>query len=206
MNSHGMNLRWQFLLATTVAVTILPFSIVPAVTARPGSPFPQGIERDASKVFRDIAKAQYEGMRAKAVSSADASLLTLGDRLLTSAQQLQQSGNYFQARQTAKAATRVYEAARNLGEARTGQALLSRSYYEAPFEVIRELKRTEVEMAYFRGNNATARSLFNQAQQLAQPSSSTTPATADIRYLATNRAAVQLLKASRHLMRAELGF
>ncbi|MEN9214942.1 MAG: hypothetical protein Q6K12_06890, partial [Gloeomargarita sp. DG_1_6_bins_138] len=111
-------------------------------------------------------------------------------------------------RETAKAAARVYEAARNLGEARSGQAYLSRSYYDAPFRVSRELSRTQAEMAYLGRENATARELFNRAQQLAQPASLTDPAptTPNIANLATNRAAVQLLKASRHLLRAEQGF
>ncbi|URR35291.1 hypothetical protein NBE99_11700 [Thermosynechococcus sp. HN-54] len=203
-----MTLRWQPLLATTVAAILLPLAIVPAAMARPGSPSPSSVEQEARSTFRDLAKAQYEGMRAKSMSGVDASLLSLGDRLLASAQQLQQSGNYFQAKETAKAATRIYEAARNLGEARMGQADLSRSYFDAPFEVSRELTRTEAEMAYFRGGNPTVRDLFSRAQQLAQPASLTAPAptTANVANLATNRAAVQLLKASRHLMRAERGF
>ncbi|MFN3678115.1 hypothetical protein [Thermosynechococcus sp.] len=203
-----MTLRWQSLVATTVAAILLPMAIAPAAMARPGSPSPSFVEREARSAFRDLAKAQYEGMQAKSVSGADPNLLSLGDRLLASAQQLQQSGNHFQAKETAKAASRVYEAARNLGEARTGQAALSRSYFDAPFQVSRELTRTEAEMAYFRGGNPTVRDLFNRAQQLAQPASLTAPAptTVNVANLATNRAAVQLLKASRHLMRAERGF
>lgn len=203
-----MTLRWQPLVATTLAAIVLPLAIAPAAMARPGSAAPRSIEWEAGSAFRDIAKAQYEGMRAKSVSGADPSLLSLGDRLLASAQQLQQSGNHFQAKETAKAATRVYEAARNLGEARTGQADLSRSYFDAPFQVSRELTRTEAEMAYFRDGNPTVRDLFNRAQQLAQPASLTAPAPTgtNVANLATNRAAVQLLKASRHLMRAERGF
>ncbi|MDR7921599.1 hypothetical protein QYC27_05020 [Thermosynechococcus sp. PP45] len=203
-----MTLRWQPLVATTVAAILLPLTIAPAAMARPGSPSSSSVEREARSAFRDLAKAQYEGMRAKSMSGVDASLLSLGDRLLASAQQLQQSGNYFQAKETAKAATRIYEAARNLGEARTGQADLSRSYFDAPFQVSRELTRTEAEMAYFRGGNPTVRDLFSRAQQLAQPASLTAaaPTTANVASLATHRAAVQLLKASRHLMRAERGF
>lgn len=203
-----MTLRWQPLVATTIAAIVLPLAIAPAAMARPDFPAPRSIEREARSAFRDIAKAQYQGTWAKSVSGADPNLLSLGDRLLASAQQLQQSGNHFQAKETAKAATRIYEAARNLAEARTGQALLSRSYFDAPFQVSRELARTEAEMAYFRGGNPTVRDLFNRAQQLAQPASLTAPAptTANVANLATNRAAVQLLKASRHLMRAERGF
>ncbi len=63
-------------------------------------------------------------------------------------------------------------------------------------------------MAYFRDGNPTVRDLFNRAQRLAQPVSLTAPAPTgtNVANLATNRAAVQLLKASRHLMRAERGF
>ncbi|WNC30923.1 hypothetical protein [Thermosynechococcus sp. PKX82] len=77
-----------------------------------------------------------------------------------------------------------------------------------PNPLSRELTRTEAEMAYFRGGNSTVRDLFSRAQQLAQPASLTAaaPTTANVASLATHRAAVQLLKASRHLMRAERGF
>ncbi|MFN4279321.1 MAG: hypothetical protein ACK4IR_03650 [Thermosynechococcus sp.] len=200
--------QYRSLLGATLAAFVLPLVVVPTVTARPRFPGAAVMDREAEKAIRDLSKAQYERMRAKSTPNADGELLQLGDRLLASAQQFQQSGNHFQAKETAKAATRVYEADRNLGGARTGQAALSRSYFDAPFQVSRELTRTEAEIAYFRGGNPTVRDLFSRAQQLAQPADLTAPAptTANVANLATNRAAVQLLKASRHLMRAQRGF
>ena len=199
--------RHQSLWAATLIALMLPLATAPAALASPRSHAP-GSRHDVEKAFRDLAKAQYEGTQAKAVTAADANLVSLGDRLLAAAQEWQQRGDSYRARETAKAAARVYEAARNLGEARSGQAYLSRSYYDAPFRVSRELSRTQAEMAYLGRENATARELFNRAQQLAQPASLTAPAptTPNIANLATNRAAVQLLKASRHLLRAEQGF
>ncbi|MEN9227648.1 MAG: hypothetical protein Q6L54_03185 [Gloeomargarita sp. HHBFW_bins_205] len=196
--------------------TVVPLAMTSPATAsplwrRPHAPFVQDQarpEREARAVIRDLAKAQYKANQARAFPQSDAELLRLADRYLTLAQQHQQNGRYFQARETAKAATRLYEAARNLGEARSGQVLdgLSRSYYDAPFQVSRELLRTEAEMSIFRSNDATITALVNQARQLARPINPGATATPTIADLAQNRAAVQLLKASRHLMRAERGF
>ncbi|MFN4270904.1 MAG: hypothetical protein ACK4HN_10600 [Thermosynechococcus sp.] len=200
--------QYRSLLGATLAAFVLPLAVAPTVTARPRFPGAAVMDREAEKAIRDLSKAQYERMRAKSTPNADGELLQLGDRLLASAQQLQQSGNHFQAKETAKAAARVYEAARNLGEARSGQALLSRSYYDAPFQVERERSRTQAEIAYFGKENATVRQLFDRAQQLVQSAPLATPvgSAPNVATLATHRAAVQLFKASRHLMRAELGF
>ncbi|AHB88574.1 putative extracytoplasmic protein [Thermosynechococcus sp. NK55a] len=202
--------RLQPLMVATLTALAIPLAIAPPSLARPGWDGPPIMAREAEKAFRDLSKAEYEGTRAKGIGGADTTLLSLGDRLLATARQQQQSNNYFAAKETAKAAARVYEAARNLAEARTEQAFLSRSYYDAPFVVSRELSRTEAEMAYYKGTNSTIRDLYNRGRQLAQPAtvSATTPpqTNGNIAYLATNRAAVQLLKAARHLMRAELGF
>ncbi len=196
------------LLVATLVALVLPLTMAPTVTAHPRVQGSAAVQRDAEKAVRDLSKARYEGMRAKSTPNADGNLLSLGDRLLATAQSLEKGGNYFKAKETAKAAARVYEAARNLGEARSGQALLSRSYYDAPFKVERERSRTQAEIAYFGKENATVRQLFNRAQQLAQSARLAEPVSSapNVAALATNRAAVQLFKASRHLMRAELGF
>jgi hypothetical protein len=143
-------------------------------------------------------------------------LTPTAERLLSQARSQYESGQYFQAREIAKAAKDTYEAIETLYEGalghkigRHGPEYPSRSYLEAPFRVGPELARAEAEINYYGGSNSTATDLLRRARALARPAttaSAQSVAGQDFANLAQNRAAIHLAKAATRVMRADRGF
>lgn len=177
--------------------------------------------RDAEKAWRDIGKAQEEAASvaylATLVDSAQGrEIIPIAERLLNQARSRYEAGQYFQAREMAKAAKDTYEAIETLYEGELGYKLgrhgpeyPSRSYLEAPFRVGAELAQAEAEINYYGGSNSTAADLLRRAQALARPATTASAqpvAGQDFAYLAQNRAAIHLAKAATRVMRADRGF
>lgn len=241
MKTHRMS---RFFLGTVLIIT-MPLAIANKAITQPAPPErsitpsidpPQSVtprvapvrtpvqqsDRDMERAWRDIVKAEEEAYQVSALAtelaSAEASdLASLADRLLSDARANYESGNYFQAAETALAAKDTYEAAETLYEGELGYVLgqhgaegPSRSYYDAPYRIAEELSRAEAEAAYYQSNDSTAIDLLRRARELARPAdlaTSTQPvAVSDFTSLTNNRAAIHLAKAATHLMQAERGF
>jgi len=201
---------------TPISTNIAQAQGRPSFAGQSGNPF---YGKELEKARREINKAREEAFFVNTLSQQVQSsqmndLGNLAQKLLNSATQYYQSGDYFKARSMAKASKDIYKAVQSLQQreigyvATTSRRGLSKSYFEAPYKVTQELSKTEAEMNYYRSNNSTVANLLNQARSLAQPASSMEAVSSlnNLEYLANNRAAVYLAKAARHLMKVERGF
>ncbi|MCJ2541525.1 hypothetical protein [Thermostichus vulcanus] len=176
--------------------------------------------RTAERSLRDIHKATEEAFRverlAAQVSNRLATELTdEGYAALEAARTAQAAGEFFRARELAKAAKALFEAAETLYEGELGYKVgrygqpepPSRSYFDAPFRAQERLFRAQAELN-FSGDavNPVASRLVEQAQQLATANPSEVNFTTDFRILAEHRAAYEMAKAATHLLAAERGF
>lgn len=206
-----------------LAVCLVPFSAdMVKAQGKPSWAGPSSnifSSKELEKAGKEIIKAREEAffvanLSQQVQSSQINNLNNLAQRLLNSATESYQNGNYFQARHQAKASKDTYKAIQSLQQAEIGYAVtsgrggLSKSYFEAPYKVTEELAKAEAEATYYRSSNDSVRSLLSQARNLAQPASSAQPVanTDNFKYLAQNRAAVYLAKAARDLMKVERGF
>ncbi|MEN9229343.1 MAG: hypothetical protein Q6L68_00430 [Thermostichus sp. DG02_5_bins_236] len=176
--------------------------------------------RTAERSLRDIHKATEEAFRverlAAQVNNSLASELTSeGYTTLEAARTAHAAGNVFQARELAKAAKALFEAAETLYEGELGYKVgrygqpeaPSRSYFDAPFRVQERLFRAQAELNFSRdGVNPLAKQLVEQAQGLVSLNPAEVSFNTDFRVLAEHRAAYEMTKAATHLLAAERGF
>ncbi|GAA6755760.1 hypothetical protein Thermus77420_12360 [Thermus thalpophilus] len=171
----------------------------PLPPAAPGAPLPPGAAysyREVEQAGRELARAQYlSGLVAQSPLKATA------DALLQQAQGEYQGGQYFRAKERARAASLIYEALRFLEVAPQGAYPIlpgpgPRRAYEAPFRAQEAIARAEYEVNYYRVNRPEVARLLQEAKALLAQGSDLTRA----------EAAHRLARAARHLIKAERGF
>jgi len=146
--------------------------------------------------LRELARAQYlSGIVGQSPLKATA------DNLLRQAQGEYQAGQYFRAKERAKAASLIYEGLRFQEVAPTapypvGRGKEARRAYEAPFRAQEAIARAEYEASYYRVNASVVGQLIQEAKRLLAQGND----------LARAEAAHRLARAAHHLMKAERGF
>ncbi|RIH86259.1 hypothetical protein Mlute_01315 [Meiothermus luteus] len=192
-----------FILMTVLSALGLPSLAQPAPPA-PGAPLPApapGVPygyREAEQAGRELARAQY---LASIVTPSH--LKSLAEELLRRAQGEYQAGQYYRAKERAKASSLVFEALRfqevvpgtpypmYVGPGKGG-----RRAYEAPYRAQEAIIRAEYEAGYYRMNNPTVSQLIQEAKRLLAQGSD----------LARAEAAHRMARAAHHLIKAERGF
>ncbi|MEN9223739.1 MAG: hypothetical protein Q6M04_14990 [Thermostichus sp. BF3_bins_97] len=169
-------------------------------------------QRALNRAGRDLAKAERSQLQAEffaqRLSSSEAATLTdLGQQTLAEARASFQSGDFFAAREAAKAADNLFKAANALYEGETGfvDRRPSRSFFEAPFRAQEYLTRLEAELAFYGNRNGRVSTLANQAEQLLSQVS-TDPGSYSLSDYTQSRAARYTARAAMHLMSSERGF
>lgn len=161
--------------------------------------------RDLAKAERSLLQAEFFAQR---LSSSEAATLTeLGRETLQEARASFQAGDFFAAREAAKAADNLFKAANTLYEGETGFAgrRPSRSFFEAPFRPQEYLTRLEAELAFYGNSNGRVSTLVNQTEQFLSRVN-TDPGSYRLSDYAQSRAARYTARAALHLMASERGF
>ncbi len=163
--------------------------------------------RDLAKAERHLLEVQFLSQRFTSPQATE--LVEIGIDSLDQARSAYQTGNFFMAREQAKAAENLFKAAQALYEGESGFTALSRSpsrsFFEAPFRAQEYLMRLEAEIAYYGIENATVTALMNQSQQLLAEVSGEIN-TYDHDEYAQSRAARHSARAALHLIAADRGF
>ncbi|MCF2971726.1 DNA-binding protein [Synechococcus sp. Nb3U1] len=161
--------------------------------------------RDLAKAERSLLQAEFFAQR---LSSSEAATLTeLGRETLQEARASFQAGDFFAAREAAKAADNLFKAANALYEGETGYMghHSSRSFFEAPFRAQENLTRLKAELAYYGNSDSRVSELMQQAEDLLS-NVNTAPGSYSFKDFAQSRAARHTARAALHLMASERGF
>lgn len=173
-------------------------------------------ERDFQRARERAFSVQF--LAQQTTSSEAEEVTTIAQSILEQAEASYRAGRFFEAEKEAKAARAIYEAAENLYESELGYVISSsgrprgpsRSYFDAPYRAQERIARAEAELSFYQQNDPQVSALIDRARALAEVPDAVTPVqnptTADLAYLARNRAAYQLARGAVHLMEAARGF